>query len=423
MRTANIGVYFGAPDKDSGNTTPEQQQESKKCVVPVVQSEVGMPDVEEQNSDLMRTDVEEEDVHITAAPAPVCDSNISVKYAEDAEVCMENAHPVRDVTPSPNILPSPDIILSPVIRKGASTLPLQPAGTRRAYTGRPPLKRPCDDEEDTTMQHLEHRFLGLPASSKEVEQNRLKRLSVNDHPPLDIEEDPRDRRGPHMWTRPDATRLSSALFTTPSAAGNIAARHSQMQQGPMLYMGKLNEALEESGMVSIELEACTDAKAVNGLVKAAAMFHQAEVLKSRKAGVVNERLRNAIKTQASQYDTLSSTYDALVRTSGQKLRAAAEGYDKLEAEANIYQNRVLFEENRQVNDLLHRAMHQERQAWTKVKEKEGLLANKDEQLIRKHQTLLQTQAQLRQAGIEKENLLNDAESQRRRIEELEAQLT
>jgi hypothetical protein len=88
------------------------------------------------------------------------------------------------------------------------------------------------------------------------------------------------------------------------------------------------------------------------------------------------------------YESFSGSAWALVLTSKQKPGAAADRYDKLEVEAKIYDNRVLFEENRQVDELLHRAMDQERQAWIKVKEKDGFLTNKDEQLIRKHQTLL-----------------------------------
>ena len=62
----------------------------------------------------------------------------------------------------------------------------------------------------------------------------------------------------------------------------------------------------------------------------------AEVVKGRNVGVVNERVRNAIQTQTSQYDTLASTYDAPVLTPKQKLSIAADRYEKLEVEAKIY---------------------------------------------------------------------------------------
>jgi len=51
-----------------------------------------------------------------------------------------------------------------------------------------------------------------------------------------------------------------------------------------------------------------------------------------------------------------------------------------------------------------------------------MLSNKDQQLVRKHQTLLPAQAHLRQADIEKVNLLNVVEMQHRTIAVLEAQL-
>jgi hypothetical protein len=88
---------------------------------------------------------------------------------------------------------------------GPKDLPIQPQGTHRRYTGMTPRKPWLDDDEDeAATDDVRYRVLGLPSTSRGIEEKRQKSLGQDQHRSpkqhsVPIETDVRSKSRGSLW--------------------------------------------------------------------------------------------------------------------------------------------------------------------------------------------------------------------------------
>ena len=165
----------------------------------------------------------------------------------------------------------------------------------------------------------------------------------------------------------------------------------QIAEGPKLYIASLNNALKAARPTS---KVASKAHKEIPWVYAATM-HETQVAEVWRLSSIKDKLRRAIDDQKDRLASSETAYDEVAKAARQEVLELRADNSRLLKEGDIYRQRRLNEENRQLNQMLQARSGNERQALLKAQLKDGELA-------RKQKALRQARAELEKERIDRQ---------------------